>query len=143
MEFQNMQHVELPDEVPEIDGLVLMLDLQAKINQSIYPIVMQNLNMPYPTNNMQDITLAEKETLTKEYLLAIIRECAETLDMLNSKPWKETKKKIDLREIKFEFIDIHKFLNSLYDIWGMDRTEVLRYYVAKHKEVQRRVDDGY
>ena len=141
--MQNMNHIELPKEVPAEDGLKQMLDLQKKINSEIYPIVLKNLRITSVVTPKDELILKYKEELTKEYLLAIIRECAETLDMINSKPWKNTTFVADVREVKFEFIDIQKFLNSIYDIWKMDREEILKFYIAKHQEVKRRVDSGY
>ena len=63
--------------------------------------------------------------------------------MINSKPWKRTQKEVNVKELKFEMIDMQHFLNSLYDIWGMDRDEVLKYYIAKNEENCDRVRRGY
>lgn len=150
LEFQSMDHVDLPEGVPEGDSQQVMLDMQKEINAFIYPIVFKNLRLHLtlgserliPTNS-EEMTPDEIETLTKEYLLAIMRECAETLDMINSKPWKNSRNEINPREIMFELIDIHKFLNSLYDIWGMTKEDILKYYIGKHQEVMRRIKNGY
>lgn len=150
MEFQNMKHVELPELLPTGDSTEIMLEMQKQINKQIYPIVFKNLRLNSNLSKERSIPETAKEfapeeieEFTKEYLVAIIRESAETLDMINSKPWKISRKSIDPREIMFELIDIHKFLNSLYDIWGMTKEDILKYYIGKHNEVQRRIDNGY
>ena len=148
MELQSMKHLKIipPEELPLEDGLQLMIRLQKELNQKIYPIVIANtLHCDLSTKEV-DINQCSAETieaLTKEYLLAIIRECAEALDMINSKPWRKTRKKIDVLELKYEMIDIQHFVNSLYDIWQMDRNEVLGIFLAKYKENQRRHENGY
>lgn len=143
MEFQSMKDLKIlpPSKIPLEDGLGMMLKLQSKLNKDIYPKIQKNLRIKRPTNSEEYNLWREK--MTKEYLLAIIRECVEALDMLNSKPWKETRKEVNVRELKFEIIDIQHFVNSLYDIWRMDREEVLGIFLAKYEENQRRVKDGY
>lgn len=148
-EFQSMKHLRIvpPEEIPEQDGLFLMLEMQKKLNEKIYPIILRNLNL-IPEDYLEDYTIDElilqkKEELTKEYLLAIIRECSEALDLINSKPWKQTKKEVDEIELKYEFIDIQHFINSLYDIWQMNRDEILGIFLSKYKENERRNKSGY
>lgn len=144
MENQSMKHLELPEheDLPVNDSLKFMLKEQNWLNQRIYPVVLKNLrlqSLPQPEN----FTTLVKEEMSKEYLVAIMRECAEALDMINSKAWKKTRNYIDSREFKFELIDIQHFLLSLYDIWGMNRDEVMRYYMAKNKENHARVERNY
>lgn len=144
MENQSMKHLELPDaaSTPAGCGLKYMMDNQKELNERIYPIVLANLRRDDHVNTKVAVIL-ERDALTKEYLLAIIRECAEALDMLNSKPWKKTQKEIDVNELKFEFIDIQHFVCSLYDVWTMSRDEVMQYYMAKNKENHNRVERNY
>lgn len=141
MEMQDMRELEKPTEIPAGDKLEIMLKMQHDINKKIYPIVMQNLRMGIYYS--EKFTESEKERLTKEYLLAIMRECCEALDLLNCKPWKKTQKPIDIENFKYEIIDIQHFLNSVYDIWEMDSNEVMKYYISKNKENHNRVERNY
>lgn len=145
MEFQSMKDLKIvkPEDLPIEDALQLMIRLQAELNIKVYPKAIRNLKLNAMQNNPSDFTLESKEVLTKEYLLAIIRECCEALDMLNSKFWKDTRKDVDISELKYEFIDIQHFVNSLYDIWQMDKNEVLGIFLAKYKENIRRHENGY
>lgn len=148
MELQSMKHLKLKEnfQLPSGDALETMLRLQKEVNKRIYPIVLMNIGMGEERdipNSAERFSFQDKEALLKEYLLATIRECAEALDLINSKPWKKTKKDVDLEEFKFEIIDIQHFVNSIYDILQMNRNDVLRYYIAKNEENNRRVNDGY
>lgn len=145
MEFQKMAHLEVikPEDLPLEDGLQLMIRLQKELNLKVYPKAIRNLRINSLQENYSDFTLETREILTKEYLLAIIRECSEALDLINSKFWKDTKKEIDVIELKYEIIDIQHFVNSLYDIWQMNKNEVLGIFLAKYKENIRRHTDGY
>lgn len=147
MEVQKMSHLQIikPGDLPLEDGLQLMIRLQAELNTKVYPKAFKNLRLRdlLPGSTPVQFTLEEREVLTKEYLLAIIRECSEALDMINSKFWKDTRKEVDIRELKFEFIDTQHFINSLYDIWQMDKNEVLGIFLAKYKENVRRHENGY
>lgn len=142
MKFQPMSHLKivLPKDFPKEDGLQLMLRLQRELNETIYPIVLKNIGAKGTT---RDYVYSYKQELTKEYLLAIIRECCEALDMINSKPWKRTPIAVNQKELKFEFIDIQHFILSLYDIWHMDKNEVIGIFLAKYKENKERVKNGY
>lgn len=141
MEMQDMRELEMPTEIPTGDKLETMLNMQHEINQKIYPIVMQNLRMG--AFQKPSFTEIEKELLTKEYLLAVIRECCEAMDLINCKPWKKTHKEIDIENFKYEIIDIQHFINSVYDIWEMDSNEVMKYYISKNKENHNRVERNY
>lgn len=148
MEYQSMEHVELPEEITSQDSLKFMLDIQKELNRKIYPIILDNLRLNkmltfYGPNDAKYFTDQQKEEITKEYLVAIIREASEALDMINSKAWKAVKKDVNLRELKFEFIDLQHFINCIYDVWSMDREEILKFYVAKNKENIRRYTEGY
>lgn len=144
MEFQSMKHLEIvpPERFPQGDSLILMIRLQRELNAKIYPIVMKNLRLQ-SLCEPESFTMFVKEEMTKEYLLAIIRECTEALDMINSKSWKQTKKDVNIRELKFEFIDIQFFTNCLYDIWMMNKNEVLGIFLAKYQENLERNKNGY
>jgi len=144
MEFQSMEHLKLPErhEVPPGDALEIMLQMQKNLNQKVYPKVLKNLGAH--SSSPLDVSLTfYKEELTKEYLLAIIRECCEALDMINSKPWRDTIKPVNEVELKYEFIDLQHFMLTLYELWGMDKFTILRYYIAKNNENRKRVQDGY
>ena len=149
MEFQKMKDLRIvpPEELPRTCGLSTMLEKQKELNESIYPIVLKNLRLSnleeLENYSIEEIISKHKESLTKEYLLAIIREACEALDMINSKSWKTTKKEVDEIELKYEIIDVQHFVNSLYDIWKMDRNEIMGIFMAKYQENKRRVENGY
>lgn len=86
---------------------------------------------------------ATPEKLTETYVLALLSELDEVLLQLNWKPWKKTKKKIDLEELKYEFIDIFTFTLSLMIAWGMTEKEFYQYFMAKNKENMDRIKRGY
>lgn len=150
MQFQSMKDLQIipPQDLPQEDGLALILRLQHELNAKIYPIVMKNIGCGEDReseipNDPKQFLFSDREAMSKEYLLAIIREACEALDLLNSKAWKQTKHEVDIRELKFEFIDIQHFINSLYDIWRMDRDEVLGIFLAKCKENHVRNQNKY
>lgn len=156
MEFQSMKHLPLvpPENFPKTadglkyeDGLEILLKEQYLLNRKIYPLALKNLHLDehllIDGLGHVKFTDEQKEAMTKEYLLAIIRECCEALDMINSKFWKQTRKDVDVTELKYEFIDIQHFVNSLYDIWQMDRNEVLGIFLAKVKENHERNKKKY
>ena len=133
MEKQSMKHLKLSDNLPEGDALDIMLRTQLDINKRILS----------QWANLDKLSEPERENLTKEYSLALIREVAELLDQINSKFWKKTRKPIDIEEVKYEIIDIQHFLNSLYLIWGMERDDVLKHFLAKAQENFARTERGY
>lgn len=140
MEFQDMAKLEFPIEIPEGDKLGIMLKMQKDVNSRFFPIVMQKLRMG---TKYSKFNMSEKEELSKEYLLAIMRECSEALDLINSKPWKKSTKVVDVENFKYEIIDIQHFINTLYDIWEMDENEVIKYYIAKNQENNNRIKRSY
>ena len=145
MEFQKMSHLKIipPEDLPLEDGLQLMLRLQKELNAKVYPKAIRNLRINSLQNTPEDFTLETKEIMTKEYLLAVMRECAEAMDLINSKFWKDTHKEVDIVELKYEMIDILHFVLSLFDIWSMDKNEVLGIFISKYKENVRRHENGY
>ena len=147
MKLQSMKHLKKidPDNFPAGDKLENMLRLQKELNQSVYPKVMNNLGILSSDEEVEWLMSHEevREKLSKEYLLAIIREACEALDLLNSKAWKDKKHPIDLHEFKYELIDKQHFLNSLYDIWEMSADEVFGIFMSKYRENVRRHKDGY
>lgn len=83
------------------------------------------------------------EELTKTYVLALLSELDELLSEVNWKPWKKTKKTIDLEELRYEIIDIFTFTLSLMIAWGMTEEECFQYFMAKNKENLDRIERGY
>jgi len=128
MELQTMDHLKIREALGG-DGLELLLKHQRLINAHI--------------KNLDNLKQKEKELLTKEYILALTAEAYEALDLINWKFWKKGKKEINVRELKFELIDIQHFLNCLYILWGMDRNEIVAYFMAKGQENIKRQERGY
>lgn len=142
VKFQSMKHLKI-SAPPKGDGLEIMLNKQKEINSRIYENVLNKIGYKDSHYDLIGFSDDEKESLSKEYLLAIMRECVEALDLINSKPWKQSKIEVDEVEFKYELIDIQHFINTLYDVWGMDRNEVLSFYISKNKENHARVSRKY
>jgi len=86
---------------------------------------------------------AELTGVFKEYLMALIVELAETLQELNWKPWKKTRKPLDMSKIHEEIIDAWHFLLELSIIVGLDSSKIHTVYLAKNRENLVRQKTGY
>jgi len=80
---------------------------------------------------------------TKNMLHAITCEIGEVSDEINWKPWKNTRKDVDLDLLYCELIDILHFIIEICLMWGMDANTIHQYYVAKNKINHERQDAGY
>lgn len=125
---QSMSHL-TPTEIDEgCDQLHRMLELQREFNKRFL--------------DESKLTLEDKQEWTKRLLLAMFNEMAELQDQINWKWWKKPVP-VNEHEIMFELIDIQMFLNSLYQIWGMDYKMVASYFEAKMQENHNRQKRGY
>ena len=88
-------------------------------------------------------SMREREYFTKENVVYIIDECTEILGWINWKPWKRTRKDVNIEEVKFEIIDVLHFWVNLCLIWGITPDDVYRYYFHKQKINIKRQDDKY
>ena len=88
------------------------------------------------------LTLKEKQTWTKEFILCCMDELSEILNQVNWKHWRKPVP-VDEIEVKYELIDLLHFLVSMMLVWGMDSKEVYSMYLAKNRENRERQKRGY
>lgn len=79
----------------------------------------------------------------KTYIMALQVELVEVLNELNWKPWKQTRKQIDMSKLKDELIDCTHFLLELLIIAGMDAEETHKLYWQKMQVNLTRQAKGY
>ena len=91
----------------------------------------------------QNMTEAQRERWTKEFVVCILDECSEVLGQINWKHWKKTRQRVDQHEVRFEIIDLLHFVLSLAVVWGMTADDVAAYYIAKSDENKARQKRGY
>lgn len=92
------------------------------------------------TPNMSE---AQRERWTKEFVVCILDECSEVLGQINWKHWKKERQQVDQHEVRFEVIDLLHFVLSLAIVWGMTADDVAAYYLAKSDENVKRQKRGY
>lgn len=85
----------------------------------------------------------ERERLIKECCLADIVESVELLNEVNWKPWKRTKKPLDLEQARFEVVDKLCFLLEMAMALGMDAETLFQYHSRKVEINHERQTDGY
>jgi len=95
--------------------------------------------------------LKEKQTLTKETLLAIFSEVAEIQSQINWAYWKNERKVID-SNIHEEIIDLFKFSLNLCLVWGLNpdsfmeefrrKSEIVRFRFQQSDTLKRVKDEG-
>lgn len=90
-----------------------------------------------------NMTEAQREKWTKEFIVCILDECSEVLGQINWKHWKKTRQPVDMHEVRFEVIDLLHFVLSLAVVWGMTADDVAAYYIAKSDENRARQKRGY
>lgn len=128
MENQSMAHLS-PNKIDESrDQLNKMLEVQKEFNKKFY--------------DKTTMTLEDKQEWTQKLVLAIHGELSEIQEHINWKWWKKPTL-INEHEIRYELADIQAFLNSLYDVWGMDYKMVAGYYESKMEENHNRQKRGY
>ena len=80
---------------------------------------------------------------TKNMLHAITCELGEISDEINWKPWKSTRKDVDLDLLYTELMDALHFILEICIMWGMDAESIHQYYKAKNEINHERQNDGY
>jgi hypothetical protein len=81
---------------------------------------------------------SEKIQWTKEYLLCLIKECTEVLDVLDWKHHYHDGRELNLSNLGIECIDIQKYLWGLMTIWGFDYEQFETMYEIKSLEVEQK-----
>jgi dimeric dUTPase (all-alpha-NTP-PPase superfamily) len=106
--------------------------------------LMQKLNVPFAQTPVDFI---KNETILtdtfKEYLMALIGELTEVLQELNWKPWKKTRKQVDLEKFHTEIVDCWHFLLELSIIAGLDSSKIYNLYLNKNQVNLSRQSSGY
>lgn len=92
---------------------------------------------------IQNMTEAQREKWTKDFVVCIMDECSELLGHMNWKHWKKERVDVDQHEVRFEVIDLLHFVLSLAIVWGMTADDVAAYYMAKSDENVARQKRGY
>ena len=118
-----------------MDTLKEILKKQMEINKKV--------SWKWEELEENNVSLAMRQELTKEYTLALMMECAELLEKINWKFWKKTQKDIAIKRICEEIIDIGHFWFSLCLIWWMDDKKIKRMYLQKAAENIKRQERGY
>lgn len=109
--------------------------------------LMTRLGLKVRTN--KDLMLLkpeEAEDLTHETVVlafALQDEIHEFVRELNWKPWKQTKKEVNVETVQKELIDAWHFLIELSLMWGLNSENVHDLYLQKNLENNQRQDKGY
>lgn len=80
---------------------------------------------------------------TKNMLHAITCEIGEISDEINWKPWKNTRKNVDLDLLYAELMDVFHFILEICIMWGMSAETIMEFYRAKNQINHERQDKGY
>lgn len=109
--------------------------------------LMTRLGLKVRTN--KDLMLLKPEEanlLTQETTVlafALEDEIHEFIRELNWKPWKQTKKEVNIELVQKELIDAWHFLIELSLMWGLNSENVADLYLQKNLENHKRQDGGY
>lgn len=109
--------------------------------------LMTRLGLKVRTN--KDLVLLkpeEQQELTEETVVlafALQDEVHEFVRELNWKPWKQTKKEVNVEAVQKELIDAWHFLIELSLMWGLNSDNVHDMYLQKNQENHQRQDKGY
>lgn len=76
-------------------------------------------------------------------ILAATDELHEVLHEHNWKPWKKTKKEVNLRNIHEELTDVMFFLLEMMIVSGMDAETLYANYFEKFQVNIKRAEEGY
>ena len=135
------------------DALSQLWQMQWKLMKMTQPSVIRYLGVSGGKENLfrlrarETILTSDTELqlteLTKENILALEDELHEVLGCLNWKPWRRTKKKIDVEHLREELIDCLHFMIELMMIWGLNPRTVLETYSRKHEINLKRQSGGY
>ena len=143
---EDISQIKVPERI--LDAIFSkQAELQRKVNKEV-SVKNAAVVLPYGKPSFDPFgiisaPIEEKEYYTKENLVYIIDECTEILDWINWKPWKRTRKEVNVEEVKYEIIDILHFWVNLCLIWGIDVDDVYRYYFHKQRINVKRQDTGY
>ena len=106
--------------------------------------LMDKLGVPYiksPTTEFRT-----EEVLTEASVgisFALTDEIHEFMRELNWKPWKKTKKIVDIVKVQNELIDCWHFLIELSVIWGLEAEDVANLYLKKNQVNVTRQQENY
>jgi len=79
----------------------------------------------------------------KIYIVALQVELVEVLNELNWKPWKRTRKDVDMAKLKDELADCLHFLLELFIIAGVSANQAYELYWDKMQVNLKRQAGGY
>ena len=94
-------------------------------------------------DDFSKMTLEEKESYTKDKVLALLDETHEVLREINWKSWKKTKKDIDQEHLLEELADTFHFYINLCLVWGFDAKDIYTAYIKKDDENYDRIKRAY
>ena len=103
------------------DELFRMFEIQKKINQ-----------------NLLNLTLKEKQELTKQFVLALSGEITELLQEINWCSWKKNVNVIE-SNVHEELVDICKFFLNLCLIWDLDENRLFEQFERKSIVVEQKL----
>lgn len=131
VEFQKCEHLDVDKIHVPADmsaGLQILLNNQREFGKKFC--------------NFGNLTLEEQTKWTKEFVMCLNNEFTELIEQLPWKHWKNYEGfEPNMKEIKFEIIDILHFFLSLCLVWDMSAEEILKYYIAKNKHNHARQQD--
>lgn len=88
-------------------------------------------------NKLDDIKY--KEFLTKEYFIHLQAELAEVIEEINYKQHKKYHE-VDIEKVKYELMDVQKYLLNLFIVWGVDPKEFIELFDNKSTVVEKRLE---
>ena len=121
-----------------MDKLDTLIKDQTKLMERLGVLKLPSSQLGRHSNNFDHLTA---DTMTTSF--ALLDEVHEFARELNWKPWKKTKKEVDLRKVQLELIDAFHFMLELMIIWGLDANQIFELYQSKLAENHKRQDGGY
>lgn len=106
--------------------------------------LMDKLGVPYIKSPTAEFRT--EEVLTEASVgisFALTDEIHEFMRELNWKPWKKTKKIVDIVKVQNELIDCWHFLIELSIIWGLEAEDVANLYLQKNQVNVTRQQENY
>lgn len=83
-------------------------------------------------------TLYENQKWTKEYVLALLKECSEVLDNINWKTHRKDDHDVIESNIIEELVDVQKYLVNIVQLWGYSSEDFYNEFVRKSDVVESR-----
>lgn len=117
------------------DALSTMVALQTKF--------MEKMGMLYPEFSGKVLSEEERTEISKQCAFALQVELAEFMQELNWKPWKKTKKPVDLAKVHEELVDCFHFFLELCIAWDLGAGQLFIKYQEKLAKNLKRQEDGY